>query len=151
MRCTESEDSSDLNSEKLFRQQLVFISSLRVFFLFVFDVLHTVINSVYVQTLPTEQATPALTDFFSRGHDPFAHACEARPLTIVGWTFLNVIVIVTVNLRYTHWPCLLERTDHNRITRCFLMLSASWSCSMCAVAKLGDRWAPARRLPAGDL
>ena len=27
---------------------------------------------------------------FSRGHDPFAHACEARPLTIVGWISLSV-------------------------------------------------------------
>ena len=27
---------------------------------------------------------------FSRGHDPFAHACKARPLTIVGWTSLSV-------------------------------------------------------------
>ena len=29
-----------------------------------FDVLHTVINSVYVQTLPTEQVTSVVTDFF---------------------------------------------------------------------------------------
>ena len=29
-----------------------------------FDVLHTVINSVYVRTLPTEQASPVVTDFF---------------------------------------------------------------------------------------
>ena len=43
-----------------------------------------------VQTLPTAQVTPALTDSFSRGHDPFAHACKARPLTIVGWTSLSV-------------------------------------------------------------
>ena len=40
------------------------MSSLRVFSL-VFDALHTVINSVHVQTLPTEQATPALTDFLA--------------------------------------------------------------------------------------
>ena len=46
--------------------------------------IHTVINSVYVETLPTEQATPALTDSFSRGHDPFALACKARSLTSVG-------------------------------------------------------------------
>ena len=89
MRCTESEDSSDLNSENLFQHQPVFISSLRVSSL-VFDVLHTVINSVYVQTLPTEQATTALTDFVPRGHYPFAHACKARPLPIVGWTSLSV-------------------------------------------------------------
>ena len=29
-----------------------------------FDVLHTVINSVYVQTLPTEQATSVCNSFF---------------------------------------------------------------------------------------
>ena len=44
MRCTESEDSSDLNSENLFQQQPVFISSLRVLSL-MFDVLHTVQQS----------------------------------------------------------------------------------------------------------
>ena len=47
-----------------------------------------------VHTLPTEQATPALTDSFSRGHDPSAHACKARPLTVVGWTSLSVNVNV---------------------------------------------------------
>ena len=54
------------------------------------DVLHTVKNSVQVQTLPTAQATPALTDSFSRGYDPHTHACKAKPLTIVGWTSLSV-------------------------------------------------------------
>ena len=54
--CHTLEDSSELNSENVFQPQPVFISSLRVFSL-VFDVLHKVINSVYVQTLPTEQAT----------------------------------------------------------------------------------------------
>ena len=73
MRCSESEDSSDLNSEKLFQQQPVFLLSLC--FSLMFDVLHTVINSVYVQTLPTEQATSALTDFFSRVMTP-----SLRPL-----------------------------------------------------------------------
>ena len=29
-----------------------------------FDVLHIVINSVYVQNLPTEQGTPVVTVFF---------------------------------------------------------------------------------------
>ena len=50
---------------------------------------------VQVQTLPTAQATPALTDSFSRGHDHYTHACEARPLTTVGWTSSSVIVIVS--------------------------------------------------------
>ena len=44
MRFSESEDSSDLNSENLFQQQPVLILSLRVSLMF--DVLHTVINSV---------------------------------------------------------------------------------------------------------
>ena len=56
--------------------------------------MHTVINCVQVQNLPTAQVTPALTDSFSWGHDPFTHACKARPLTVVGWTSLSVIVIV---------------------------------------------------------
>ena len=60
---------------------------------------YTVINSVYVQTLPTEQVPSALTDSFSWGHDPFTHACKARPLTVVGWTSLSVIVIVIVIVR----------------------------------------------------
>ena len=50
----------DLNSENLYQQQPVFLSS-NVFSMF--DVLHTVVNSVYVQTLPTEQATSVVTDF----------------------------------------------------------------------------------------
>ena len=69
-RCSESEDSSDFNSRIYSSNSLCFLN----FFLRVSlmsGVLHTVINSVYVQTLPTEQATPALTDFFSHGHDPF--------------------------------------------------------------------------------
>ena len=49
-------------------------------------------NCVQVQTLPKEQATPALTDSFSRGYDPYTHACKARPPTIVGRTSLSVIV-----------------------------------------------------------
>ena len=53
-----------------------------------FGELHTVINSVYVQTLPTEQASPALRLFFAGSS--FAHACKARPPTIVGGTSLSV-------------------------------------------------------------
>ena len=63
-----------------------------------FDVLHTVINSLLVQTFRTAQVTPALTDSFSRGHDPFAHACQARPLTIVGWTSLSVSLSLSLSL-----------------------------------------------------
>ena len=51
-------------------------------------------NCVQVQTLPTEQAAPALTDSFSRSSDPYTHACKARPLTTVGRASLSVIVII---------------------------------------------------------
>ena len=47
------------------RQQRVFISSLRVFLLC--SMYCTLSSTVCVQTLPTEQATPALTDFFFAG------------------------------------------------------------------------------------
>ena len=40
------------------------------------DVLHTVVHNVH--NLPTEQAASA-QHFFSRGHDPYTHACKARP------------------------------------------------------------------------
>ena len=70
------------NSVNLYQQQLVFDSFLLAF---VFDFhKHTVINSVQVHILPTVQLPSALTDSFSWGHDPFTHACKARPLTIVG-------------------------------------------------------------------
>ena len=49
-------------------------------------------NRVQVQTLPTEQAAPALTDSFSRVYDPYTHACKARPPMTVGRTSLSVIV-----------------------------------------------------------
>ena len=60
-----------------------------------FDALHTVINSAYVQILPTEQATSVVTDFFSWGYDPYTHACKARHLTTVGRTSLSVIIIIS--------------------------------------------------------
>ena len=53
-------------------------------------------NRVQVQTLPTEQAAPVLTDSFSRGYGPNAHASKARPLTTVGQTSLSVIMIIKV-------------------------------------------------------
>ena len=52
----------DFNSVNLYQQQPVFLSS---YVFSMFDVLHTVINSVYVQNLPTEQATSVVTDFFA--------------------------------------------------------------------------------------
>ena len=68
MCCTESEDSinGEFNSDNSFQLQPVFFSITRIFSSRS-DVQHTVINSVYVQTLPTAQATAALTDFFFAG------------------------------------------------------------------------------------
>ena len=65
-------------------------------FCLMFDVLHTVINSVYVQTLSTEQGTSVLKDFFA-SHDPFAHACKAGPLTIVGRISLSVPLLLSLS------------------------------------------------------
>ena len=49
----------------------------------------------------------AFADFFSRGHDPFTHACKARPLTDVGWTFpslsLSCHVVVHKKASPEHW------------------------------------------------
>ena len=45
----------------------------------------------------TLSPNPVLTDSFSRGYDPYTHACQARPLSPDGWTSLSVIVIVIVN------------------------------------------------------
>ena len=52
----------DFNLVNLCQQQPVFLSS---FVFSMFDVLHTAINSVYVQNLPTVQATSVVTDFFA--------------------------------------------------------------------------------------
>ena len=56
---------------------------------------HCHFNCVQVQTLPTEQAAPVLTDSFSRDYNPYTHACKARPLTTVGRTSLSAIIIIT--------------------------------------------------------
>ena len=60
------------------------------------DVLHTVINSVRA-ILANRASHLSCNSFFSRGYDPYAHACEARPLTTVGRTSLSVITII-INL-----------------------------------------------------
>ena len=51
----------DFYSVNLYQQQLVFLSS---YVFSIFDVLHNIIKSVYVQNLPTEQAISIATDFF---------------------------------------------------------------------------------------
>ena len=54
-----------------------------------------------------EQATSVVTDFFSWGHDLFAHACEATPLTIAGRTSLTVSSSSSAasRMRSCHLPC----------------------------------------------
>ena len=54
---------------------------------------HCHFNRAQVLALPTEQAAPVLT-YFSRGYDPYTHACNARPLKTVGRTSLSVIIII---------------------------------------------------------
>ena len=79
------------NSVNLFHQQPVFDSSLRVSF-FVFDVTthcHQQCASAHL----ANSASP-FNRLFRWVHDPFTRACKARPLTVVGWTSLSVIVIV---------------------------------------------------------
>ena len=58
-----------------------------------FDVLHTVINSVRGK-LANRASHLSCDRFYSRGYDPYTHACKARPLTTVGRTFLSVIIII---------------------------------------------------------
>ena len=90
MRCTESEDSSDLNSENLFQQQpcVYFIPS--CFFLYVIRCTAHCHQQCVCAKLANRASHTSFNRLFSGGHDPFAHACKARPLTIVGWTSLSV-------------------------------------------------------------
>ena len=50
------------------------------------------------------------------GHDLFAHACKARPLTIVGWTSLSVPLSLSSPLLppviFGAWTCVLAQGDH---------------------------------------
>ena len=94
-----------------------------VFFLFVFDAL----------PLPTAQVTPALTNSFSRVHDPFAHASEARPLTTVGWTSLSVSCHVLTTL----WPDFSWESvpvSTCNVTTCGTCMCLSSGCSILLAA-----------------
>ena len=47
-----------------------------------------------------QQSEPLqLQQIFSRGYDPYTHACKARPLTTVGRTSLSVIIILSYFMR----------------------------------------------------
>ena len=69
-----------------------------------------------VHTLPTAQVPSVLTDSFSWSHDPFTHACKARPVTVVGWTSLGVIVIIIGSPMWTTREQLKLRA-HRRLRR----------------------------------
>ena len=97
--CAESEDSIDgeFNSENSLQLRLCFLFQPSVLFSQRDPMYCTLsINRLQVQILPTEQATPVLTSSFSRGYDPYTHACKARPLTTVGRTSLSVIIIIII-------------------------------------------------------
>ena len=82
--------------ENLLQQQPVF-SYLFLYVSLMSDVLHTVVNSVQVHTMPTEQAASVQQFFFFRGvMTPTLSACEARPSVDRCWTSLSVVVVVIV-------------------------------------------------------
>ena len=99
--CAESEDSSDieLNSENSVQLRLCFLlSAARTSYR---DSKYCTLsfNCVQVQTLPTAQVTPALTDsFFHRVVTPTL--APVRPG--LQWTSLSVIVIVIDPYTITH-------------------------------------------------
>ena len=104
------------------------------------DVLHTVVHSVQVPTLPTVQATPVLTESFSRGHDLHAHACEARPQTTVGWTSLSLCCHCPLNILQeccripTHFDEMKTTSENNHsavraptVSPEHILLTPSWT------------------------
>ena len=92
--CAESEDSiyekfNSVNSFAATRLYYPFFCLPCYFLIVTLCTAHCHFNRVQVRALPTEQAAPVLTDSFSRGYDPYTHACKARPLTTVGRTSLR--------------------------------------------------------------
>ena len=57
------------------------------------------------------------------GHDPVTHACKARPLTVVGWTSLSVIVIVCLHNDDSFRFVLLCDFIHFQVVGCFVINS----------------------------
>ena len=122
--CAESEDSIDdeFNSENSLQLRLYYLFSLPCYFLIETRcTAHCHFNRVQVQTLPTEQAAPVLTDSFSPGYDPYTHACKARPLTTVGRTSLSVIITI---ISSGTWPATSTLALGSSRTRC---CSCTWS------------------------
>ena len=137
MRCSESEDSSELNSENLFLQQPVFILSLRVFLL---CSMYCTLSSTVCMCKPCQQSKPHQlwqTFFFAGSWPPFAHACKARPLTIVGLSSLSVIVIVSQRSMFQNclWSSLFADSVH-QVTHCWFPICADHT--FVVVTKLVD-------------
>ena len=106
---------------------------------------HWHFNRVQVQAWPTGQAAQVLTFSFSRGYDPYTHACKARPLTTVGRTSLSVIIIIfvensqksgngssggsTVEKKHASLPLrslVHGLVDPKKVCISFMMWSAAW-------------------------
>ena len=105
MRCTESKDSSDLHLDNLCQQQPVLISSL-CFFFSLCSMYCTLSSTVCLCKLCQQSKPHQHEHSFSRGHDPFAHAChacKARPLSIVGWTALSVSLSLSLSWNAIHF------------------------------------------------
>ena len=109
LRCVapESQDSIDgeFNSENSLQLRLCFLFQPSVFS-FVIETrctAHCHSTVCKCKPWPTEQVAAALTDSFSRGYDPYTHACKARPLTTVRRISVSVIVITYLReQRITH-------------------------------------------------
>ena len=87
-----------------------------------------------VHTLPTEQVPSAVTDSFSWGHDPFTHACKARPLTDVGWTFLSVSLSLSLSK-----ACHQEHEADQVLQARLLKSNVECEVSQMTVSELGTR------------
>ena len=129
MRCSESEDSSDLNSEKLFQQQPVFILSL-CFFSYVRCTAHC-----HQQCVRAKHANRASHISFNRllfaSHDPFAQAFKARPQTIVGRTSLSVSLSLS-DFRATQRAGPTDTPLPSRPQKIsFPLVRISFTCSCC--------------------
>ena len=97
-----------------YQQQPVCCLVLFFFFLYSESVsglvaLHTVPNSGFVHTLPTEQVSSPQQIFFLRGHDPYTLACKARPSFDGCRTSLSVSLSLSLSLSLV---CIL--THHRR-------------------------------------
>ena len=138
----ESEDSATWIQRICTSNSLSFFSS---YVVSMFDVLHTVVNSVYVQTLPTEQATSVVTGFFSRGYDPYTLACYSRPQTIVGRTSLSVIIIITPRhwfFTFRSWPKPVRPSIFSGCAAVGKHLELCWKISVLQKVQQSKSWCP---------